>query len=189
MSLLLASSRRCDGGDMTAADFPPGSTDGQVWLWDASAGEWALRVLTAADVGALADNYAPTWGDVTGKPSTYPPSSHSHSYASLSSKPFTYSTFWNWSQYNRQTIYTFSSTDPRSTTLFLGHIKVDSTLDHYGFTVYATWDGSNKVTVNTAAISSGYSISTELFDTRVTLNKPNSLATTLRVAMLQFYQP
>jgi hypothetical protein len=49
-----------------------------------------LRVLTAADVGALADDYAPAWGDVTSKPSTYPPSSHSHSWSSLSGKPFRY---------------------------------------------------------------------------------------------------
>jgi hypothetical protein len=95
MSLLLASSRRCDGG-MTTDDFPPGSTDGQVWLWDASAGAWVLRVLTAADVGALADDYAPAWGDVTGKPSTYPPSSHSHSWSSLTSRPFVFSKYNAW---------------------------------------------------------------------------------------------
>lgn len=35
-------------------------------------------VLDAAAVGALADDYAPEWSDVTGKPSTFPPSSHDH---------------------------------------------------------------------------------------------------------------
>jgi hypothetical protein len=75
---------------MTTDDFPPGSADGQVWLWDASAGAWVLRVLTAADVGALPDSYAPAWGDVTGKPSTYPPESHTHPWGDVTGKPSTY---------------------------------------------------------------------------------------------------
>jgi hypothetical protein len=188
MSLLLASSRRCDGGGMTTDDFPPGSADGQVWLWDASAGEWALRVLTAADVGALPDSYAPAWGDVTGKPSTYPPSSHSHSYASLSSKPFTYSTFWAYFTGLTWNFYTFGAGDPHGTTLFILHLRIGSANNYLGMFVVATWDGNSKLSVQTAAAPSGYYV-TVVSGTNLQLNKPDSQNMTLRVAKLQFHQP
>jgi hypothetical protein len=59
-------------------------------------------VLDAADVGARPDTYVPTWSEVTGKPSTFTPSAHTHaagevtglatvattgSYADLTGKP------------------------------------------------------------------------------------------------------
>jgi hypothetical protein len=189
MSLLLASSRRCDSGGMTTDDFPPGSTDGQVWLWDASAGAWVLRVLTAADVGALADDYAPAWGDVTGKPNNYPPESHSHSYTSLSSKPFTYGTFWAYSPGSYSwDFYTFGSGDLHSTTLFIMHLRIGSANDYLGMLVVATWDGSSKLSVETAAAPSGYSVSVEL-GTKLRLHKATIDDMTLRVTKLQFHQP
>lgn len=184
MSLLLASSRRCDSGDL-----PPGSADGQVWLWDASAGEWTLRVLTAADVGALPDTYAPAWGDVTGKPSTYPPESHSHSYASLDSKPFTYDNFWAYSAGSSTwDFYTFGAGDPHGSTLFIMHLRIGSANDYLGMLVVATWDGSSKLSVQTAAAPSGYYVGIA-FGTRLRLTKPNAQDMTLRVSKLQFYQP
>lgn len=41
-------------------------------------GETGEVVLDAAAVGALPDDYVPAWSDVTGKPATFPPSSHNH---------------------------------------------------------------------------------------------------------------
>jgi len=41
-------------------------------------GATGVVVLDAAAVGALADDYAPEWDDVTDKPSTFPPSAHTH---------------------------------------------------------------------------------------------------------------
>lgn len=38
---------------------------------------------TAADVKARPDNWVPSWGDVTGKPATFPPAAHSHSAADV----------------------------------------------------------------------------------------------------------
>jgi hypothetical protein len=105
MSLLLASSRGCGDGEM-----PPGTADGQVWLWDASAGAWVLRVLTAADVGALPDSYAPAWGDVTGKPATYPPASHSHSWSSLTNRPFDHAFRYTWGLSGYGSAWTFNAT-------------------------------------------------------------------------------
>lgn len=49
-------------------------------------GETGEVVLGASDVGALPDSYtppAPGWGDVTGKPSTFPPASHDHTIADV----------------------------------------------------------------------------------------------------------
>ena len=43
-------------------------------------------VLSASDVNALPDTYAPpapTWGSVTGKPSTFTPSAHTHTVAQV----------------------------------------------------------------------------------------------------------
>lgn len=42
---------------------------------------------TAADVKARPDNWVPSWGDVTGKPSTFPPAAHSHAWAEVTGKP------------------------------------------------------------------------------------------------------
>lgn len=38
---------------------------------------------SAADVKARPDNWVPSWGDVTGKPETFPPATHSHSAADV----------------------------------------------------------------------------------------------------------
>ena len=38
---------------------------------------------TAADVGARPSNWVPSWDDVTGKPGTFPPSTHSHTAADV----------------------------------------------------------------------------------------------------------
>lgn len=42
---------------------------------------------TAADVGARPDNWVPAWGDVTGKPATFPAATHSHSWSELTGVP------------------------------------------------------------------------------------------------------
>lgn len=41
-------------------------------------GQEGVVVLDASDVGARADNWVPAWSDVTGKPSTFTPSAHTH---------------------------------------------------------------------------------------------------------------
>lgn len=44
-------------------------------------GKTGAVVLGASDVGALPSSYippAPGWGDVTGKPTTFPPATHNH---------------------------------------------------------------------------------------------------------------
>lgn len=49
-------------------------------------GKTGAVVLGASDVGALPSSYtppAPGWGDVTGKPSTFPPALHDHTIAQV----------------------------------------------------------------------------------------------------------
>lgn len=49
--------------------------------WTTWAREYnTLNKPSATDVGARASNWVPSWSDITGKPSTYSPASHSHSY-------------------------------------------------------------------------------------------------------------
>ncbi|MGE6078332.1 tail fiber domain-containing protein [Aeromonas veronii] len=45
---------------------------------------------TASDVRARPDNWVPSWGDVTGKPETFPAASHSHSWGDVTGKPTTF---------------------------------------------------------------------------------------------------
>ena len=42
---------------------------------------------TAADVKARPDNWVPSWGDITGKPATFPAATHSHSWSELTGVP------------------------------------------------------------------------------------------------------
>jgi hypothetical protein len=178
MSLLLASSRRCDSGGMTTDDFPPGSTDGQVWLWDASAGAWVLRVLTAADVGALADDYAPAWGDVTskpstyppeshthpwgdvtGKPSTYPPESHSHSWASLTGKPFRHQQY-STTVYGNSTATFNPFTSNKSTTLIIARLSRAGSSSVFTVMCVAQRNAPHQLTLDTIVNSSFHYMST-----------------------------
>ena len=43
--------------------------------------------LTASDVGAVPESYIPAWGDISGKPSSYPPSSHKHDWDDIKNPP------------------------------------------------------------------------------------------------------
>ena len=45
---------------------------------------------TAADVKARPDNWVPSWGDVMGKPSTFPAAAHGHAWADITGKPSTF---------------------------------------------------------------------------------------------------
>lgn len=56
-----------EGGNPVAID---GDSAGAV---ESVNGETGAVVLDAESVGALPDDYAPTWAEVTGKPSTFPP--------------------------------------------------------------------------------------------------------------------
>lgn len=51
-------------------------------------GETGEVILAASDVGALPTSYAPTWGSVTGKPSTFPPADHTHAAGDTTSGTF-----------------------------------------------------------------------------------------------------
>lgn len=51
-------------------------------------GETGEVILSAADVGALPDTYAPTWASVTGKPATFTPEAHTHAAADVTSGTF-----------------------------------------------------------------------------------------------------
>lgn len=42
---------------------------------------------TAADVKARPDNWVPSWGDVTGKPTTFPAAAHGHSWSEINDVP------------------------------------------------------------------------------------------------------
>lgn len=42
---------------------------------------------SAADVKARPDNWVPSWGDITGKPATFPAATHSHSWSDLTGVP------------------------------------------------------------------------------------------------------
>lgn len=56
-------------------------TDGYILTWNQTAGEWQAQA--APEGGAVA------WADITGKPTTFAPSTHSHSFASLTGIPTT----------------------------------------------------------------------------------------------------
>ena len=45
---------------------------------------------SAADVKARPDNWVPSWGDITGKPSTFPAATHSHAWGDITGKPSTF---------------------------------------------------------------------------------------------------
>lgn len=45
---------------------------------------------TASDVKARPDNWVPSWGDITGKPSTFPAATHSHAWGDITGKPSTF---------------------------------------------------------------------------------------------------
>ena len=71
--------RNPDGSDSRSIGIRP---DGSAAAYD---GAWRKIYHenfkpTAADVGARPDSWYPAWNDVTGKPSTYPPSTHTHDY-------------------------------------------------------------------------------------------------------------
>lgn len=46
--------------------------------------------LSASDVKARADTWVPEWGEVTDKPSSFPPSSHEHAWDQITDKPSTF---------------------------------------------------------------------------------------------------
>lgn len=45
---------------------------------------------TAADVKARPDTWVPSWGDVTGKPETFPAATHGHAWGDITGKPSTF---------------------------------------------------------------------------------------------------
>ncbi|MGL5228592.1 MAG: hypothetical protein ACRC77_10440 [Bacteroidales bacterium] len=65
----------------------PTPSDGQTLTYSGARQKWISRKLTAADVGALASSYVPAWGDITGKPTTFTPSAHSHTKSDISDFP------------------------------------------------------------------------------------------------------
>lgn len=70
-------------GSPTSLIGPPGEGgSGSVVTVNGDAGPDV--VLAASDVGARADDWVPGWADVTGKPTTFPPVTHSHTTADVS---------------------------------------------------------------------------------------------------------
>lgn len=61
---------------VTAANGLPTSGGGGATVTSVN-GDTGDVVLTAADVNALPTSYAPTWSEVTSKPTTFPPAAHS----------------------------------------------------------------------------------------------------------------
>lgn len=55
---------------------------------DSVNGQTGVVVLDAADVGAKDASYVPTYAEITGKPSTFPPSAHVHSASDVTSGEF-----------------------------------------------------------------------------------------------------
>lgn len=55
---------------------------------DSVNGQTGVVVLDAADVGAKDASYVPAWTEVTGKPTTFPPSAHVHSASDVTSGTF-----------------------------------------------------------------------------------------------------
>ena len=81
--------------DLTAVEKPPTeltalSDDDQIPLTDTgSSGAW--KYLKPSVLKTWLDSrIAATWAKITGKPSTFPPSVHSHSWDSITSKPSTF---------------------------------------------------------------------------------------------------
>lgn len=73
------------------------------------------RKPSAADVGARASNWVPSWGDVTGKPSTFSPSSHSHNYIPTSASC---NKSWNWSGQGGQPTWLWGGNEPSNMYLY-----------------------------------------------------------------------
>ena len=53
-------------------------------------GKFGDVTLSASDVRAMPESYVPGWNDISGKPTSYPPSSHNHSWSEVTEKPTTY---------------------------------------------------------------------------------------------------
>lgn len=62
------SSHTHQASEITDLDYPVDSVNGQTGAVN----------LDADDVGARPDDYVPGWNEITGKPATFPPSSHTH---------------------------------------------------------------------------------------------------------------
>src|SRR5699024_1360240 len=57
---------------------------------DSVNGQTGAVTLDASDVSALPDTYTPpaqSWGAITGKPATFPPSAHTHAYGDIADPP------------------------------------------------------------------------------------------------------
>ena len=81
--------------DLTAVEKPPTeltalAEDDQIPVTDTgSSGAW--KYLKPSVLKTWLDSrIAATWGKITGKPSTFPPSAHTHAYADITSKPSTF---------------------------------------------------------------------------------------------------
>lgn len=55
---------------------------------DSVNGQTGVVILDAGDVGALPNTYVPAWADISGKPTTFPPSVHVHSASDVTSGVF-----------------------------------------------------------------------------------------------------
>ena len=81
--------------DLTAVEKPPTeltalAEDDQIPVTDTgSSGAWKY-LKPSVLLTWLDSRIAATWGKITGKPSTFPPSAHSHAYADITSKPTTF---------------------------------------------------------------------------------------------------
>lgn len=57
-------------------------------------GKEGAVTITAADVGALPSAWTPTWGDVKGKPTVFPPEAHKHAWGDLVGIPLVFASNW-----------------------------------------------------------------------------------------------
>lgn len=80
-------------------DFMPRSIGGKfLRTVDSVNGKEGEVELNASDVGARASSWVPAWGDVTSKPSTFPPSSHEHAWDQVTGKPSQATRWAKWSE-------------------------------------------------------------------------------------------
>ncbi len=63
-------------------DFPASLPASDVYAWAKAASKPGY---TAAEVGARPSTWVPTWGEVSGKPGTFPPSAHNHDAGNITS--------------------------------------------------------------------------------------------------------
>lgn len=99
VSQAVASVTRWKGVKATTADLPStGNQLGDIWHVNADGSEWAWNGTEWEELGTT---LTVTWDGITGKPQTFPPSSHTHTMSQVTDMP-------TWAKQPTKPAYTYS---------------------------------------------------------------------------------